>query len=73
MRLAALLVQQLQKGTKGSTRLLLNEAEEAEIMRRENARKMGEQASLKMLFPLILLMGIIFAILIYPAVVSFKI
>ena len=73
MRLSALLVQQLQKGTKGAAGLLLNEAEEAEVMRRENARKLGEEAGVRMMFPMILLMGIIFAILIYPAVVSFRI
>ena len=38
-----------------------------------NYRKLGEEAGVRMLFPMILLMGIIFAILIYPAVVSFRI
>lgn len=70
-RFVRLLIQNLQKGNGGLCELLSLEAETAFEERRLLARKMGEEAGTKMLMPLILMMGIVMAIVVMPAILGF--
>lgn len=70
IRFASLLIQQVRRGAKGMNQLLIQEVMEAEILRRENARKKAEEAGTKLLFPMILLMTVVFAVLLIPAFLS---
>ncbi len=71
-KLGNLLTQNLRKGSRGLTALLAQEAEESYEERKSEARKYGEEAGTKLLLPMVLMMGIIMAILIVPAVLSFQ-
>ena len=71
VRLGTMLSGSLQKSSEGMTKLLLDEAEEAMEERRQLARKMGEEAGTKLLFPMILMLMVVLVILIVPAVLSF--
>ena len=53
--------------------LLMQEVTEAEILWRENSRKRAEEAGTKLLFPMILLMSVVFAVLMIPAFLSMSI
>ena len=68
-----LLAQNLRKGSRGLTVLLAQEVEESYEERKSEVRKYGEEAGTKLLLPMVLMMGIIMAILIVPAVLSFQI
>lgn len=68
---ASLLVQNLQKGTKGMQKLLQEEADRAQQQRRDQARILGEQASTRLLIPMILMLLVVFVILLIPAWLSF--
>ncbi len=70
-RLVRILIQNLQKGSKGITQMLEQESEKAFEERKHIARKLGEEASTKMIFPLILMMGIVMAIVIVPSIIDF--
>lgn len=70
-RLVRILVQNLQTGSRGLCSLLAQEAESAMEERKALARKLGEEAGTKMLMPLICMLGIVIAIIIVPALMSF--
>jgi hypothetical protein len=72
-RLGNLLTQNLKKGSKGLVVLLEKEVDDAFEERKNMAKRMGEEASTKLLFPMILMLGIVLVILIYPAIVSFQV
>ena len=72
-RFVRLLLQNLSKGSAGLYALLEQETENAYIQRRNFAKKRGEEAGTKMLFPMILMLAIVMAIVLVPAVVSFQI
>ena len=67
VKLGTLLSQNLKKGSAGLTDLLQKEAAMASHDRTANARKLGEQAGTRMLFPMILLLGVVLVVLIAPA------
>lgn len=71
VRLGSMLSGGLQKSSEGMTDLLLQESEEAMEERRKLARKMGEEAGTKLLFPMILMLMVVLVILIVPAVLAF--
>lgn len=71
IRLGTILSGSLQKSAEGMTDLLLKEAEEAMEERRQMAKKMGEEAGTKLLFPMILMLLVVLVILIVPAMMSF--
>lgn len=73
MRLATLLIQQVTRGAKGMNQLLMQEVTESEIIWRENSRKRAEEAGTKLLFPMVLLMSVVFAVLMIPAFLSMSI
>ncbi|MCD8075486.1 MAG: secretion protein F [Lachnospiraceae bacterium] len=71
IRIGSILSQNLRKGAKGLTALLEAEAESSLNDRKNHARKIGEQAGTKLLLPMILMLGIVLAILMVPAFLSF--
>lgn len=70
-RFIRLLNQTNSKGAKGVSLLLQAEATTAFTKRVAMAKKLGEEASTKLLFPLILMMMVLFAIIIAPAAIEF--
>lgn len=70
-KLATLLTQNLRKGTKGLLALLNNEIKIAFEERKQTAKKAGEEAQTKLLFPMIIMLGIVMIIIMIPAYVSF--
>ena len=55
----------------GMQKILREEAEKAQQQRRDQARILGEQASTKLLVPMILMLLVVFVILMVPAWLSF--
>lgn len=72
-RLVRILIQNLQTGSRGLCTLLGQEAADALEERKALAKKMGEEAGTKMLVPLILMLGIVIAIIMVPAMLSFNV
>lgn len=72
-RLVRILIQSLQKGPKGMMELLEQESEKAFEERKHIAKKLGEEASTKMIFPLIIMMAIVMAIIIAPSIIDFMV
>lgn len=72
-RLIRILLQNLQTGSRGICQLLEQEAETAMEERKALARKLGEEAGTKMLLPLMLMLGIVIAVIMVPALLSFKV
>lgn len=71
IRLGTILSGSLQKSSEGMTDLLLEESKESMEERRKLARKMGEEAGTKLLFPMILMLLVVLVILIVPAMMAF--
>ena len=71
IRIGTILSQNLRKGAKGLTALLESEAETSLNDRKSHARKIGERAGTKLLLPMILMLGVVLAILMVPAFLSF--
>lgn len=71
IRIGSVLSQNLKKGAKGLTSMLEMEAEASLNDRKNNARKIGEKAGTKLLLPMILMLGVVLAILMIPAFLSF--
>ena len=67
-RFAAILTRNLEKGTRDIGEMLAAEAREAWEQRKSEARKRGEEASMKLLFPMMCLFVLILVILLFPAV-----
>lgn len=72
-RLIRILLQNLQTGSRGLCKLLEQESENALEERKALACKLGEEAGTKMLLPLIMMLGIVIAIIMVPAMLSFQI
>ena len=62
-----LLVQNLKKGSRTLLTVLDEEAKDAGRRRRKRARILGEEASAKLLFPMLMMLGIVLVILVVPA------
>lgn len=71
-KLASLLMQNTKKGTRGLSLLLEQESEDAFEERKNMAKKYAEEAGTKLLFPMILMLGIVIAIIMVPAILSFQ-
>lgn len=67
LRFSSMLNQNIQKGSEGLTRLLEIEAIEAFEQRKEQVKALGETAGTKLLFPMMIMLGIVMAIIIIPA------
>ena len=72
-RLVRILIQNLQTGSRGLCSLLGQEAADALEERKALAKRMGEEAGTKMLLPLMMMLGIVMAIIMVPAILSINI
>lgn len=70
-KLSSLLAQNIRKGTSGLTYALSNETKMAFEERKQQARRMGEEAQTKLLFPMILMLMMVMVIIMIPAYFSF--
>lgn len=70
-KLGNMLEQNIRKGTAGLLEELKQEVQEALEDRKALAFRMGEEASTKLLMPMILLLGIVLIICIAPALMTF--
>lgn len=68
---ATLLIQNLQKGSRQMADMLERESVEAWEERKRKARVLGEAAATKLLFPMILMLLVVMAIIMIPAFLSF--
>ncbi len=71
LKLTSLLSQNVKKGTKNVLQMLAEEEECALLLKRELAKKKGEEAGTKLLFPMILLLGVVMVIVMLPALMNF--
>lgn len=71
-KLGNLLAQNLRKGNGGIMALLEEEAERAFEERKGAARRYGEEAGTKLLFPMMLMLGLVMIVLMVPAVLAFQ-
>ena len=67
----SLLSQNVKKGTRDLLLMMESEEQSALQVRKEIARKKGEEAGTKLLFPMMILLGVVMLIVILPAVISF--
>jgi tight adherence protein C len=68
-----LLIRCVTKGGRDILMLMQKEAAEAEEMRRKQVRMRGEEAGTKMLLPMVLMLAVVMAILMIPAMLNFGI
>lgn len=71
-KLSSYLVQNLKKGNKRLCNLLEQESIEAFEERRNMAQQIGEEVGTKLLFPMLLMLGIVIVIIMVPAILSFQ-
>lgn len=71
MKLMSMLSQNVSKGTKDIMIMMAGEEQAALQTRKELARKKGEEAGTRLLFPMIVLLGVVMVIVVLPAVMSF--
>ena len=72
LRFMTLVVQNLQKGAAGLLKALEEEEEAAFMKRLEQAKKLGEEAGTKLLFPMLILLIVVMAMIMMPAVFQFQ-
>ena len=72
-KLMTLLVQNLKKGTRGLVEALNYEAKVAFEERKHLAKRLGDEAQTKLLFPMVMMLGVVMIIIIIPAYYSFGI
>ena len=73
MKFSSMLVQNLKKGNKNMVDLLKQEAMEAFQERKEITKRLGEEASTKLLGPMMIMLLIVLIIILIPAFISFQI
>lgn len=71
-KFAALLSQNLRKGTKGLALILKQEADNAFEERKNLAKKLGEEAGTKILLPMFLMLAVVLVIIVVPAFLSIQ-
>lgn len=71
IKLGSLLSQNLRKGSKGLITLLEKESVSSMEERKNLAKRLGEQAGTKLMFPMILMFAVVLIILVVPAFLSF--
>lgn len=67
IKLGCLLEQNLRTGSKNLRRLLEEEMETALEQRKQTALKLGEEASTKLIIPMVMMLGIVMIIIVVPA------
>lgn len=73
LRFTTILTQNLKKGSSGIAALLRMESEEAFSERKNQARRKGEEAGTKLLFPMGGMLIIVFVLILVPAFASFPV
>ena len=68
---STLLVQNLRKGGSDMAKILEREADEAFEERKKRARVLGEEAGTKLLLPMLMMLGVVMAVLMVPAMFAF--
>lgn len=71
-KLSSYLIQNMKKGNRGLCEMLEREAMEAFLERKNAAWKYGEEIGTKLLFPMLLMLGIVIFVIMVPAVISFQ-
>lgn len=66
-KMSSIIIQNLKKGSQSVASLLEKEAKTANWQRKNQAKRKGEEASTKMLLPMMLMLGIIMIIVLVPA------
>lgn len=72
-KFSSLLSQNLRKGTKGLSLILKQESDDAFEERKCLAKKLGEEAGTKLLFPMVLMLAVVLVMIIVPAFLSIQI
>lgn len=67
IRLSTLLMQNLKKGSSTLLKQLKEEAAQAEELRMQNARKLSEEATTKLLLPMVMLLVVVMVMIMVPA------
>lgn len=71
-KLTMLIIQNLRKGSSGLTQALEKEVAEAFALRKNNAKKAGEEAGTKILLPMMLMLMVVMVIILVPAFLTFQ-
>lgn len=71
LKITSLLSQNIKKGTRDILELLAEEETAVLQLRKELAKKKGEEAGTRLLFPMLLLLGTVIVIVVLPALMSF--
>lgn len=71
-KLSVILTQSFTKGAREAASLMEEAEKEAFAARIDRARKEGEEASTKLLFPMILLLFLVMLLVMYPALIRFR-
>ncbi len=71
-KFSSILTQNLSKGTRNMQELLKAESAQAMDMRRMRAKKLGEEAGTKLLFPMLVMLMLILLVLLLPAMADFS-
>lgn len=67
LKFSSILIQSVKTGAKGMGRMLMDAGDEAALLRREYAKRLGEEAGTKLLFPMVILLGVVMVVLMVPA------
>lgn len=73
LKFSSILIQSVKTGAKGMGRMLADAGDEAVLLRRETAKRMGEEVGTKLLFPMIVLLAVVMAVVMVPAFMSMNI
>ncbi|MBO6015183.1 MAG: type II secretion system F family protein [Lachnospiraceae bacterium] len=73
VKLGGLLARNVKRGSKDLLKLLEEEAQEAFERRKNQARKLGEEAETKLLLPMMFMLLIVMALIVLPAFLSYQI
>jgi hypothetical protein len=71
MKLSALLSQNIRKGSNNLLQILRQEADHAFAERKNQAKKLGEEAGTKLLLPMMMMLCVVMVIIMIPAYFSF--
>lgn len=71
-KLTMLIIQNLRKGSVGLTQALEKEVTDAFALRKNSAKKAGEEAGTKILLPMMLMLCIVMVIILVPAFLTFQ-
>lgn len=69
-KFGAMVIQHIKMGSKGMNRMLIDTAGEAVLMRQETAKRLGEETGTKLLFPMMIMLLVVFIVVIVPAFMS---